>query len=94
MSIVRINRFLLYMVIIGSFGVFLSFLLPIMKYSVSDDIYVDPYYDPVWMGGIGLTVIPGVIILMAKRTDYRTAGILFSIVGGGSLLFFLASYFR
>ncbi len=91
---VRINRFVLYMVVIGSFGVFLSFLVPVMKYSVSDDIYVDPYYDPVWWGGIGLTLVPAITILMAKRTDFRTAGILFTIVGGCSLLLLLISYFR
>ena len=94
MSPVRVSRFILYMVVFGAFGVFLSFLVPIMKYSVSDDLVQNPYYDPVWLGAIGLTLIPGAIILLAKRTDYLTAGIMYSIVGVGSLVFFLVAYFR
>lgn len=89
----RISRFFITMAIMGWGGVFLCFLMPIMKYSVSDDIYVDPYYDPIWLIGILMALVAGATILFGKKNKFRRVGLMITIIGGFSGLFFCISYF-
>lgn len=89
-----ISHFFIHVAITGWVGIILAILMPIMKYSMAEQIYEDPTYDPIWLGGIALCLGAAGIILLGKKNKFRKAGLLYTLVGVISGFFYLVSYLK
>lgn len=90
----KVSIFFIYMVIVGWTGVFLSIIGPLAIMYLPEQQYATATeYGPISFLGPLMSLAAGIIILVKKRHKFRQMAILFILVGGGALLYFLISDF-